>query len=107
VTVTATGPAGFVASQLEAYADRGGDKMACAANENDALIDVVYTTGAGAARMPAAWPAGDYTLSFTAKDAGGVATFTSPSLHFTVAGSAGGKDDANSVVNHVTPEQCK
>jgi hypothetical protein len=107
VTVTATGPAGFVPAQVEVFADRGGDPKACAAGENDALLDFVYTTGAAAARMPADWPAGDYTLSFTVKDTGGAATYTSPTLHFTVAGNAGGAGDANSFANHVTPEQCQ
>lgn len=107
VTVTATGPAGFVASQIEAYADRGSDGAKCATNENDAQLDFVYTTGTGAARMPADWPAGDYTLSFTVKDTSGAAVYTSPTLHFTVAAPNGGADDANTVANHVTPEQCK
>jgi hypothetical protein len=58
--------------------------------------------------MPADWPAGDNTFSFTAKDSAGVSTFTSPTLMFTVAGADGDPaDDANTVDNHVTPEQCQ
>jgi hypothetical protein len=107
-TVTATGPAGFDPTAVEAYADRGADPTACADDENDAQLDFVYTTGAGAARVPADWPAGDYTLSFTVKDAAGKTTYTSPTMMFTVAGADGDPaSDANTFDNHVTPEQCQ
>ncbi len=109
VTVTATGPAGFDATLVEAYADRGSSPVAadCAGSENDAQLDFVYTAGAGAARMPADWPAGDYTLAFTVKDGSGRATYSSPSLQFTVAGPDGDPmSDANASAQHVTPEQC-
>jgi hypothetical protein len=109
VALTATGPAGFDPALVEAYADRGSSPaMAdCAAAENDAVLDFVYTSGAGAARMPADWPAGDYTLSFTVKDSGGRSTYSSPPLHFTVAGAdADPTTDANAAAAHVTPEEC-
>ncbi len=108
-TVTATGPAGFDPTAVEAYADRGSSPIAadCSDAENDAQLDFVYTTGTGAARAPADWPAGDYTFSFTVKDAAGKSTYTSPTLSFTVAGADGDPaSDANTVDNHVTPEQC-
>jgi hypothetical protein len=108
--VTITGPAGFNPAAVEAFADRGADAtaMGCAANENDTLLDVVYTTGTGATRAAADWPAGAYTLSFTVKDvATGASTYTSPTLHFTVAGAATDPaDDVNAAANHVLPEQC-
>jgi hypothetical protein len=108
VTVTATGPAGFDSAAIEAYADRGADATDCAGGENDAQLDFVYTTGTGAARAPADWPAGDYTFAFTVKDASGKSTYSSPTMMFTVTPPDGvPADDANAFANHVTPEQCQ
>lgn len=106
VVVTATGPAGFDPTKIEVYADRGGKptKANCAKNENDSQLDFVYTSAPGVA---VDWPAGSYTLSYTAKDASGTASFTSTSYAFTVAGTDGDAMDANARANHVLPEQCK
>lgn len=109
VMPTISGPVGFVAANLEAYADRGASpvKADCDAALNPSLIDFVYTTG-GAARMASDWPAGDYTLTFTARDATGQRTYSSPPLHFTVAGADGDPTtDANASAQHVIPEACK
>lgn len=108
VVVSASGPAGFQAAAVEAFADRGADRSACAAARDDALFDLVYTTGAGAARRPTKWPVGDYTLIFTVKDASGRATYRSPKLAFVVGG--GDTDpahDPHALSQHVTPEQCQ
>ena len=107
-TITATGPAGFDPAAVEAYVDRADDPTDCAGGENDAQLDFVYTTGSGAARAPADWPAGDYTFAFTVKDSSGKTTYSSPTVMFTVAGAdANPADDANALPNHVTPEQCQ
>jgi hypothetical protein len=108
VMLTATGPAGFDPTAVEAYADRGAKASACAKALNPAIIDFVYTTGTNTARMPTDWPAGDYTFSFSAKDASGTVALQSPTYSFTVAGTDGDpKKDANSFNQHVTPEQCQ
>ena len=107
--VAATGPAGFDPTHVEAYVDRGAAPTlaACAKNENDALLDFVYSAGSGAARLPIDWPVGDYTFAFTVKDSAGHASYSSPTLHFTVAGPNGDPtSDANAAAQHLTPEQC-
>jgi hypothetical protein len=107
VTITATGPVGFDPTAVEAYSDRADSPVAadCDAALNPMLLDFVYTTGVP--RMPIDWPAGDYTLSFTVKDASGVATYVSPTLMFTVGGApTDPASDPYARQLHVTPEQC-
>jgi hypothetical protein len=109
-TAASTGPAGFDPAAVEIYADRGDSPVAadCSAAENPQQLDIVYTTGTGAARAPADWPAGDYSLVFTVKSPGGTSTYTSDPLVFTVAGSdvTDPTIDPMIVAVHVTPEQC-
>ncbi|MDB4968727.1 MAG: hypothetical protein JWN44_4416 [Myxococcales bacterium] len=110
VALTISGPAGFDPAAVEAFADRGSSPKAkdCSANKNNGLLDIAYTSGSGATRAAADWPSGDYTLGFTVKDlSSGAATYTSPTLQFTVTGAATNPmDDANAAANHVLPEQC-
>jgi hypothetical protein len=102
-TVALSGPGGAV--QARAFADRGSDPHGCAGALNPWLLDLAHTVGAGAMEAPADWPAGDYSLSLTIKDASGASTFSSDTLRFTVAGSAD-PNDPQGYQSHVTPAQC-
>ncbi len=107
------GPAGFNVASLEAYADRGASPVAadCSAALNATVLDLVYTSGTGAARVPADWPAGSYSLVIsTAKGlGGGVSAPPSDPIIFTVTSpdTTDPTMDPIAVANHVTPEQCK
>ena len=94
--VTMTGPSGVAAL---AYADRGGDATMCAAVPW--LLDVVNAPGG----TPADWPAGDYTLSLTVKDASGKSSLAVAQQKLTVAGSATAMDPLDWKA-HVAPAQC-
>jgi hypothetical protein len=94
--LTVTGPAGVSAI---AYAERGGDPTKC--NASPWILDVVNAPGGA----PADWPAGDYTLALTIKDASGKSSLATGTLHFKVAGS-GAAMDAQDWRTHVAPSQC-
>ncbi len=55
--------------------------------------------------MPADWPAGDYTLTLTIKDATGGSSASTGTLKFTVAGDSDPMD-AEGYQQHVLPAQC-
>ncbi len=102
--------AGFNPAAIEAYDDRGADPTMCAAAQDTLTLNLVYTSGTGATRVPADWPAGDYSIVINAKGLGGAGpVFTSDPIVFTVAGSdtTDPTMDPIAVANHVTPEQCK
>ena len=106
---TSTGPTGFVAANVEIYNERGSDPTMCMANEDPFTLNLVYTSGTGAARAPADWPAGDYSLVLNVKSAAGNSSSNGNPIIFTVSGAdtTDPTMDAGAVANHVTPEQCK
>jgi hypothetical protein len=95
-----TGPGGAVAAL--AYSERGSDPTMCMASQNPWLLDVAHTVAGG---LPADWPAGDYTLTLTIKDATGGSSAATGTLSFTVAGTSDPMDPEG-YQQHVLPAQC-
>jgi hypothetical protein len=103
-TVTVKDSTGATVATAIGYSDRGADPTMCTtADPSNYLFDIVNTDGAGA---PAAWPLGDYTVTFTVTAAGSASTYSPKApLAFTVDGMADPMDP-NGFESHVTPAQC-